>query len=280
MVRQGVEEGTAEELGVEGGGVAKDAMADPERGGAPPQDRPEPEPEPSARPAESQDGLDEPPGSEAPDDSADDGPVAEVGSEDETVSGDGAGPEDADDEPEPAGPAREVTDQELEREVAALLLASPDPLSTPRLRKLLGVPKARVEAALGALSGRLEGAGLPWELRAIAGGWQLYTTPDMADTVAVLSKVKKEEKVSPAALETLAVVAYRQPVTKAEIEAIRGVQVGPVLRTLVDRGLVKIVGRAEVPGSPLLYGTTRRFLDAFGLLEIGELPRDAELIKD
>lgn len=187
-------------------------------------------------------------------------------------------PDDADEDP--SVPGREVTDGELERELSALLLASPDPLSTPRLRKLLGVGRARVEAALLALGERLRTAELPWELRPISGGWQLYTTPDMVDTVSLLAKVKKEERVSPAALETLAVVAYRQPVTKAEIEAIRGVQVGPVLRTLIDRGLLKIAGRAEVPGSPLLYGTTRKFLDAFGLMQIDDLPRDAELIKD
>ena len=171
----------------------------------------------------------------------------EAGELPEAAPLDPAGDADEDADEASAGPAREVGDEELEREVSALLLASPDPLSTGRLRKLLGVPKARVEAALGALGMRLRGADLPWELRAIAGGWQLYTTPDMVDTVACLAKVKKDEKISPAALETLAVVAYRQPVTKAEIEAIRGVQVGPVLRSLVDRGLIKIAGRAVVP---------------------------------
>jgi len=167
------------------------------------------------------------------------------------------------------------------RELAALLLASPDPLSTARLGSLLGrVQAARVEAALEALGERLRGAGLPWELRAIAGGWQLYTTPDMTDVVTALAKVRKEERVSPAALETLAVVAYRQPVTKAEIEAIRGVQAGPVLRALVDRGLLRVAGRAEVPGHPLLYATTKKFLDAFGLMRVEDLPRDSELLRD
>ena len=88
------------------------------------------------------------------------------------------------------------------------------------------------------------------------------------------------ERVSPAGLETLAIVAYRQPVTKAEIEAIRGVQAGPVLRSLVDRGLVKVTGRADQPGAPLQYGTTREFLDRFGLASLKELPRDAELVRD
>jgi segregation and condensation protein B len=102
----------------------------------------------------------------------------------------------------------------------------------------------------------------------------------MAETVLALSKVRKDEKVSPASLETLAVVAYRQPVTKAEIEAIRGVQVGPVLRAMVDRGLVKVAGRADVPGHALLYETTKKFLEAFGLMALDDLPRDAELLRD
>jgi segregation and condensation protein B len=178
-------------------------------------------------------------------------------------------------------PAREVSDEVLEREIAALLLASPDPLSTARMRSLVGgVETARVDAALEALGSRMETAELPWELRSIAGGWQLYTTTDMTDVVTALAKVRKEEKVSPAALETLAVVAYRQPVTKAEIEAIRGVQAGPVLRALVDRGMLKVAGRAEVPGHPLLYATTKKFLDSFGLMKLEDLPRDSELLKD
>ena len=78
----------------------------------------------------------------------------------------------------------------------------------------------------------------------------------------------------------LAIVAYRQPVTKAEIEAIRGVQAGPILRSLVDRALVKVTGRADVPGHPLQYGTTKDFLDRFGLMGLDELPRDAELARD
>lgn len=187
--------------------------------------------------------------------------------------------------PEPSGEAAseppELSAAEIEREIAALLFASPDALSSAKLSALLGnTPQEQVEAGLRALSERLLAAGLPWELRAIAGGWQIYTTPDMADTVARLTKARKDEKVSPAGLETLAIVAYRQPVTKGEIEAIRGVQVGPILRTLVDRGLVKVSGRSEDPGHALLYGTTKKFLDAFALASLDDLPRDGELLRD
>ena len=85
---------------------------------------------------------------------------------------------------------------------------------------------------------------------------------------------------SPAALETLSVVAYRQPVTKAEVEAIRGVQAGPLLRSLVDRGFIRVTGRAPVPGNPLQYGTTRQFLEQFGLAQLNDLPRDGELAQN
>ena len=186
--------------------------------------------------------------------------------------------------PEPlesSEPAPELSEAEVEREVAALLFASPDPLGLARLRELLGgVAAADVERGLAALHARLASSNLPFELRAIAGGWQLFTTADMAETVGSLQKVRKDDKVSPAALETLAIVAYRQPVTKAEIEAIRGVQVGPILRTLVDRGLVRVCGRSEDPGHALLYGTTKKFLEAFGLAALSDLPRDGELLRD
>ena len=179
------------------------------------------------------------------------------------------------------GVAAEVSDAELEREIAALLFATAEPLSAARLSGLLGeVPRARIERAIEDLGRRLATSGLPYELRAVAGGWQLFTSPDLCETVSALARVRRDERVSPAALETLAVIAYRQPVSKAEIEAIRGVQAGPILRALVDRGLVRVAGRSTDPGHALLYGTTRQFLDVFGLASLDDLPRDGELLKD
>lgn len=169
---------------------------------------------------------------------------------------------------------------ELERATGALLFAANEPLSNARLANLLEAEPAAIEAALAALAARLAQSGLPFELREIAGGWQLFTAPDTNSVVEKLARVRRDEKVSPASLETLSVIAYRQPVTKAEIEAIRGVQVGPILRALVDRGLVRVAGRADVPGHPLLYGTTKHFLDVFGLGRLEDLPRDAELVRD
>ena len=175
----------------------------------------------------------------------------------------------------------ERSDNELVRAISALVFASPEPLTAARLSKLLDKPKpARLRAAMAEVTRRLENSGLPLELREIAGGWLLMTTPDMGSTLARLSETRKVERISAAALETLAVVAYRQPVTKAEIEAIRGVQAGPILRTLVDRGLIHVTGRADQPGHPLQYGTTREFLDRFGLARVEDLPRDGELTRD
>lgn len=187
----------------------------------------------------------------------------------------------ADLELSPADAPANLDDAGLERAVAALLFAANEPLSAGRLASLLGgASDTRVEAALVACGERLRASGLPFDLRTIAGGWQLLTSTDQDAVVTRLARVRKDEKVSPASLETLSIIAYRQPVTKAEIEAIRGVQVGPILRALVDRGFVRVAGRAEVPGHPLLYGTTKKFLDSFGLSGLAELPRDAELVRD
>jgi segregation and condensation protein B len=184
---------------------------------------------------------------------------------------------------EAAGEAAGIhwTDDGLERAVAAILFASSEPLSNARIAAALtNTSPAHVAAAIDRVSSRLVASGLPFELIAIAGGWQLFSARDMADVVSGFTKGRRDDKVSPAALETLAVVAYRQPVSKAEIEAVRGVQAGPILRALVDRGLIKVAGRSEDPGHALLYGTTRKFLDTFGLSDLKDLPRDAELVRD
>ena len=184
--------------------------------------------------------------------------------------------EAAADEP---GPGAKLSDEELRREVCALLFASPEALSEGRLVQLTqGAPRARIRTALTELEADLAASPLPLEVRKLAGGWRLMTAAEVSEVIARLFQARKSERLSAAGLETLSVVAYRQPVTKAEIEAIRGVQCGPMLRTLVDRGLVKVTGRAEQPGSPLQYGTTKEFLDRFGLGGLDELPRDGELL--
>ncbi len=202
------------------------------------------------------------------------------------VVSDGAGGEvepvedEPEEEPQP-GPGESLSDEELVAAVSALVFASPDPLGTGRLSRLLEGPRrARITGALEEIAERLAKSGLPLELREIAGGWRLMTSPEAQETVARLVKARKADKLSPAGLETLAVIAYRQPVTKAEIEAIRGVQCGAMLRNLVDRGLARVTGRADVPGSPLQYGTSKEFLDRFGMGSLKDLPRDGELLKE
>lgn len=195
------------------------------------------------------------------------------------AEGDGAAELEAEESRGP-GPGAELGDEELRRRACALLFASPEPISLARLVALLERPPvARVRAAVEELGHALEAAGLPIQVRGIRGGYTLMTEPELGPVVARLAKGPTVERISAAALETLSIVAYRQPVTKAEIESIRGVQAGPILRTLVDRGLIRVLGRADVPGHPLQYGTGKDFLDRFGLMSLGDLPRDAELAR-
>jgi len=179
--------------------------------------------------------------------------------------------------PEELPPLDDDARKALGQALFALLFASPDTLSLGRLKDLTDCPTAHVREGLAEVERLIEASELPLVLRNIAGGFRLFSAPEVAEVVARLAKVRKAEQVTPAALETLSIVAYRQPVTKAEVEAIRGVQAGPMLRQLIDRGLVKVAGRADQPGSPLLYATTREFLDRFGLARLKDLPRDAEL---
>ncbi|MDZ4772039.1 MAG: SMC-Scp complex subunit ScpB [Planctomycetota bacterium] len=180
-----------------------------------------------------------------------------------------------------SGPGDQLSDDELLSALTALVFASPEPITMRRLLEILENPaRTRLAVALDRLREGLAASHLPLELREIAGGFQILTKPEMGEIVQRLFKARRAERISSAALETLAVIAYRQPVSKAEIEAIRGVQAGPILRTLIERGLVRVTGRADVPGHPLQYGTTREFLDRFGLGTLEDLPRDAELTKD
>lgn len=230
-------------------------------------------------PAAESEAPPEPPEAEA----ADDADLADVdGALPETADPEAADPEAADAGTD-AAPTEDdgLDDNTLLRALSALVLAAPEPLSTARLSALVGESsQARVRAALEVLGERLADGGLGIVLAEIAGGWRYATEAALGELVGQLFASRRTERISPAGLETLAIVAYRQPVTKGEIEAIRGVQAGPILRTLVDRGLVRVAGRADQPGAPLLYGTTREFLDRFGLARLEDLPRDGELARD
>ena len=137
--------------------------------------------------------------------------------------------------------------------------------------------EAEVAAALEQLKLDYVGQERAFQLLEKAEGWQLASDPQYARWVRQLFPAAKPARLSPPALETLAIIAYRQPITRADVEAVRGVAIESVLQTLMERGLVKIAGRAEVPGRPLLYETTQFFLEHFGLRNLDELPNAVEL---
>lgn len=171
-----------------------------------------------------------------------------------------------------------VRSAELKSIVEALVFASPEPLSLKAMCKLLDAePKEDVEAALAALKADYERPG-GLQVVEVAGGYQIVTRPDLHEWVRRLFHERSTSKLSVQALETLAVIAYRQPVTAAEITEIRGVNTSGVLNTLLERHLVKIVGRKAVVGRPFLYATTREFLIRFGLNDIADLPKVQDMV--
>jgi segregation and condensation protein B len=167
---------------------------------------------------------------------------------------------------------------EAESVVEAILFATDSPLPPARIAQIMGVGDARtVRKHIGALNDRYERNGAAFRIEEIAGGYQMLTLPKFNPWLAKLLRARQESRLSPAALETLAIVAYKQPVLRAEIEAIRGVAVGEVLNRLREMNLIKIVGRDEQIGRPMLYGTTKRFLEVFGLASLKDLPTVEEL---
>lgn len=168
-----------------------------------------------------------------------------------------------------------ITD--LKRIVEAVLFAAETPLSLAQICQVLETKdKAPVQNALEELSREYDFLERAFDLVEVAGGWRLRTRPDMAFW---LRKLKRQSKtrLSSASLETLAIIAYKQPVLKAEIERIRGVEVSGVLRMLMEKELIRVVGRKDLPGRPLIYGTTKRFLEVFDLKDLSDLPTLEEM---
>ncbi|HOC69712.1 MAG TPA: SMC-Scp complex subunit ScpB [Candidatus Hydrogenedentes bacterium] len=161
----------------------------------------------------------------------------------------------------------------------ALLFVGDSPVSAPRLAEALGdMDTDIVVTLLGELQEELNGrAGIPYMLREIAGGYQLVTKPEFAPYIRRFFRIKKSNRLSKALLETLAVIAYKQPVTRAEVEAVRGVSVSYAFDQLQEKRLIKISGIADLPGRPKLYKTTDEFLVTFGLKSLKELPALDEL---
>jgi segregation and condensation protein B len=167
--------------------------------------------------------------------------------------------------------------EELKPIVEALIFASPDPLTPKALYKLLeSEPNEDVNAALELLKRDYERPG-GLQLVEVAGGYQIVTKPELHEWVRRLFQERSAQRLSVQALETLAVIAYKQPVTALEVSEIRGVNTSGVLGTLVDRRLVKVAGRKRVVGRPFLYGTTREFLIRFGLKDLTDLPKIEEM---
>jgi len=181
----------------------------------------------------------------------------------------------------------------IKNAVEALVFASPKPITVgeiakairgaaveaenPSLHPMSEVKEEEVSAAIAELKAEYEQQGRAFQLTEEITGWTMKTVRETADFVRQLYPEAKPTRLSGPALETLAIIAYRQPVTRADMEAVRGVAVDGVMQVLLDRNLVKIVGRAEVPGRPLLYSTTEYFLQHFGLKDVDELPNADEL---
>lgn len=186
---------------------------------------------------------------------------------------------------------------ELTAKVEALLISVDRALAAQRIAEAVGLlPKSgdgeeaaslsgkdvaraarTISIAIGVLNEQYQATNRAFRIEELSAGYRVMTLPAYAATVAEFHKSRQQTKLSRAAVESLAIIAYKQPITRAELESIRGVACGEVLRSLIDKRLVTIAGRAEELGRPLLYGTTRQFLDAFGLATLKDLPTLAEL---
>jgi segregation and condensation protein B len=167
-------------------------------------------------------------------------------------------------------------DHPLAVRIEALLLSTDRPMTEKRLADVLGIAgkdaAQQIQLGIENLNEAYEHTGRSFRIEAVAGGYQVLTLSAFGSLMARLHTDRQQSRLSQAALETLSIVAYRQPIMRAEIEAIRGVACGEILRSLMERRLVKISGRAEELGRPMLYGTTRQFLKVFGLANLDDLP--------
>ena len=163
--------------------------------------------------------------------------------------------------------------------VEAVLFASDEPLTVTRLADIVETGVRQIRQHVESLNEKYKENNSAFRIEQIAGGYQMLTLIPYNSWLKKLLRARDDSKLSPAALETLAIIAYKQPIIRADIEAIRGVAVGEMIRGLMYKGLVKIVGKAEVLGRPMLYGTTKKFLEVFGLNSLKDLPKIEELKK-
>ena len=159
----------------------------------------------------------------------------------------------------------------------ARILGAPVKVPAGKLAQAAGLEEAEVLASIGALNAQYERENRAFRIMEISGGYQFRTLPELSDYLKGLARQIAAHRLSHASLETLAIVAYRQPISRVEIEKIRGVSASGVLKTLLEKRLITVCGRAQVLGRPLLYGTTADFLRYFGLADLSHLPRESEL---
>ena len=199
-----------------------------------------------------------------------DEPVLADTASDTDIAADAPAPDPPDESDEPDVPINASTVTE------AILFAADEPVDPKKLADLVGIDGGvkEIRNIVEALNAEYAESERAFRIESIAGGYQMLTLPAFNSWLKQLLKVRSEHKLSAAGLETLAIIAYKQPVLRVDIEAIRGVACGEMVRQLIDKGLVKIVGRAEVLGRPLLYGTTRKFLEIFGLNSLKDLPAE------
>ena len=165
------------------------------------------------------------------------------------------------------------------RRLEAILLMARGPLTSRKLSQLAGLEDGtQSRTMIRDLNQHYDQLGRAFHIKRIAGGYQMLTRPQFSDWIGRLDQVPRRAKISKSAMETLTIVAYRQPIIKADIEAIRGVSCGEMLRQLLESSLIRIVGRSESLGRPYLYGTSREFLATFGFASIRELPRTDQLV--
>jgi segregation and condensation protein B len=179
--------------------------------------------------------------------------------------------------PSPAAPGHDpaqpnANESSRERALEALLFLADEPASAASLARVLGASRSETEAALHSLARAYEDRRSGLVLRRVAGGWRLFTHPDVAAQVEEFVLSARHARLTAAGLETLAIVAYKQPVTRHQISSIRGVNAEGTLRALIDRGLVREVGRDDGPGRATLFGTTPEFLERLGLDSLADLP--------
>ena len=170
------------------------------------------------------------------------------------------------------------SEEEAKRIIEAILFTSGKPITVTDLKRALGsFSQIKIEKLVQDLKAEYERDGRSFRILEIAGGFECATDPKFAPWILKLELQRKSRQATQSALETLAIIAYKQPVTRAEVEDLRGVDVSGVLLTLTERNLIKIVGKKEVPGHPFLYGTTEKFLEHFGLKSIQDLPDIAQI---